>query len=172
MANISAKDVAELRKQTGIGMMECKKALVEANGDMDEAVKVLREKGLAAAGKKADRIAADGLVDTLTVGDITAIIEVNTETDFVAKGDQYKEAVKLFFLYIQFLGNFVIPVRSISVNPRRLVSGGTRATALRCNRRFKVFVFQNGVFVHSVGYPNVFNPKEFSVCNTQYLVVK
>jgi len=74
--------------------MECKKALVEANGDMDEAVKVLREKGLAAAGKKADRIAADGLVDTLTVGDVTAIIEVNTETDFVAKNESFREFVR------------------------------------------------------------------------------
>ena len=94
MAAITAKDVAELRKKTGCGMMECKKALVEANGDMDEAVKVLREKGLAAAGKKADRIAADGLVDTLTVGDITAIIEVNTETDFVAKNESFREFVR------------------------------------------------------------------------------
>ena len=94
MANITAKDVASLRAKTGIGMMECKKALVEANGDMDEAVKVLREKGLAAAGKKADRIAADGLVDTITVGDTTAIIEVNTETDFVAKNESFREFVR------------------------------------------------------------------------------
>lgn len=94
MAAITAKDVAELRKKTGCGMMECKKALVEANGDMDEAVKVLREKGLAAAGKKADRIAADGLVDTITVGDTTAIIEVNTETDFVAKNESFREFVR------------------------------------------------------------------------------
>ena len=92
--NITASQVAELRKKTGCGMMECKKALVEANGDMDEAVKVLREKGLAAAGKKADRIAADGLVDTLTVGDVTAIIEVNTETDFVAKNESFREFVR------------------------------------------------------------------------------
>ncbi|MBQ8837346.1 MAG: elongation factor Ts [Clostridia bacterium] len=94
MAAITAKDVAELRKKTGCGMMECKKALVEADGDMDVAVKVLREKGLAAAGKKADRIAADGLVDTVTVGDITAIIEVNTETDFVAKNESFREFVR------------------------------------------------------------------------------
>ncbi|MBQ4556767.1 MAG: elongation factor Ts [Clostridia bacterium] len=94
MANITAKDVAELRKKTGCGMMECKKALVEADGNMDEAVKVLREKGLAASAKKADRIAADGLVDTLTVGDVTAIIEVNTETDFVAKNESFREFVR------------------------------------------------------------------------------
>ena len=94
MAAITAKDVAELRKKTGCGMMECKNALVEANGNMDEAIKVLRERGLAVAAKKADRIAADGLVDTITVGDITAIIEVNTETDFVAKNESFREFVR------------------------------------------------------------------------------
>ena len=94
MAAITAKMVADLRAQTGCGMMECKNALVEANGNMDEAIKVLRERGLAVAAKKADRIAADGLVDTLTVGDVTAIIEVNTETDFVAKNESFREFVR------------------------------------------------------------------------------
>lgn len=94
MANISAKDVAELRKKTGCGMMECKKALVEAEGNFDEAVKVLREKGLAVAAKKADRIAAEGVVDILVEGNTAAIIEVNSETDFVAKNDSFKEFVK------------------------------------------------------------------------------
>lgn len=94
MAAITAKDVAELRKKTGCGMMECKNALVEANGNMDEAVKVLRERGLAVAAKKADRIAADGLVDIMTEGDTTAIIEVNTETDFVAKNESFREFVR------------------------------------------------------------------------------
>ena len=86
MATITAKDVAALRAKTGIGMMECKKALVEADGDVDKAVKILREKGeLKAESKMATRIAADGIVDVLKEGDKTAIIEVNTETDFVAK---------------------------------------------------------------------------------------
>ncbi len=91
---IAAKDVAELRKKTGCGMMECKKALVEAEGNFDEAVKVLREKGLAVAAKKADRIAAEGVVDILVEGNTAAIIEVNSETDFVAKNDSFKEFVK------------------------------------------------------------------------------
>lgn len=91
---ISAKDVAELRKKTGCGMMECKKALVEAEGNFDEAVKVLREKGLAVAAKKADRIAAEGVVDILVEGNTAAIIEVNSETDFVAKNESFKEFVK------------------------------------------------------------------------------
>ncbi len=95
MATITAKDVAALRAKTGIGMMECKKALVEADGDMDAAIKLLREKGeLKAESKMATRIAADGLVDILTAGDKTAIVEVNTETDFVAKNETFKAFVK------------------------------------------------------------------------------
>ena len=94
MANIAAKDVAALRAKTGCGMMECKKALVAANGDMDEAIKVLRERGLAVAAKKADRIAADGIVDIMTIGNTTAMIEVNSETDFVAKNATFQEYVK------------------------------------------------------------------------------
>ena len=95
MANISAKDVAALRAKTGIGMMDCKKALVEADGDMDKAVKILREKGeLKAESKMATRIAADGVVDILKEGNTTALIEVNSETDFVAKNESFKEFVK------------------------------------------------------------------------------
>ncbi len=93
MANITAKDVAELRSKTGAGMMECKNALVEADGNMDEAVKILREKGLAAAAKKQSRIAADGLVAVLKTDAATAIVEVNTETDFVAKNETFQEFV-------------------------------------------------------------------------------
>ena len=95
MANITAKDVADLRAKTGIGMMECKKALVEANGDAEEAIKILRKRGeLKAEAKAATRIAADGIVDILKDGDVTAIIEVNTETDFVAKNASFQEFVK------------------------------------------------------------------------------
>ncbi len=90
---ISAKMVSDLRAKTGCGMMECKKALTEANGDFDEAVKILREKGLSVAAKKADRIASEGVVDILTEGDTTAMIEVNAETDFVAKNDTFKAFV-------------------------------------------------------------------------------
>ena len=95
MATITAKDVAALRAKTGIGMMECKKALVEADGDMDAAIKLLREKGeLKAESKMATRIAADGIVDVLAENGKTAIVEVNTETDFVAKNEKFKEFVK------------------------------------------------------------------------------
>ncbi len=90
---ITAKDVAELRAKTGIGMMECKKALTEANGDMDEAIKILREKGMAVADKKASRIAAEGIVSIYSEGTKTAMIEVNSETDFVAKNASFQEFV-------------------------------------------------------------------------------
>lgn len=94
MAAITAKDVAALRAKTGIGMMECKKALVEADGDMDAAIKILREKGeLKAESKMATRIAADGLVEIRKEGDKTAMIEVNSETDFVAKNETFKAFV-------------------------------------------------------------------------------
>ena len=93
MANITAKDVANLRAQTGLGMMECKKALVEAEGDFETAVKILREKGLATAEKKAGRVAAEGRVDIITKDGYTAMVEVNAETDFAAKSDAIKEFV-------------------------------------------------------------------------------
>lgn len=93
---ITAKDIAELRAKTGISMIECKKALTEANGDMDEAIKLLREKGLAVAAKKADRIAAEGVVDILMSedGKKAAMVEVNSETDFVAKNQTFKDFVR------------------------------------------------------------------------------
>lgn len=94
MANITAKDVSELRAKTGLGMMDCKKALVEAEGDVEKAIKILREKGLATAAKKESRIAAEGVVDCMTEGNVTAMIEVNSETDFVAKNASFKEFVR------------------------------------------------------------------------------
>lgn len=93
MANITAKDVADLRKITGVGMMDCKKALVEADGDTEKAILLLREKGLATQAKKAGRIAAEGLVAAVVENNIGAIVEVNSETDFVANNDQFKEFV-------------------------------------------------------------------------------
>ena len=92
---ITAKDIADLRAKTGIGMMECKKALVETDGDFEAAIKLLREKGeLKAASKIANRIAADGIVTIMKEGDYTAMIEVNSETDFVAKNESFQEFVK------------------------------------------------------------------------------
>lgn len=94
MAAITAKMVSELRAKTNAGMMECKKALSEANGDFDEAAKILRERGLAGAAKKAGRIAAEGVVDIMVDGDKAVIVEVNTETDFATKNEVFKEFLK------------------------------------------------------------------------------
>ncbi|WP_066507400.1 translation elongation factor Ts [Abyssisolibacter fermentans] len=89
---ISAAMVKELREQTAAGMLDCKKALVEAEGDMEKAVEVLRKKGLSKAAKKAGRIAAEGVVMSyIHGGRIGVLIEVNSETDFVAKGDEFKQ---------------------------------------------------------------------------------
>jgi len=91
----TAKDVKDLREKTGCGMMDCKKALTESNGDMEKAIEFLREKGLAAAEKKAGRIAAEGIVDAYVNADSTVgvLIEVNSETDFVAKNDEFRAFV-------------------------------------------------------------------------------
>ena len=93
---ISAKDVMELRKQTDCGMMECKKALADANGDFQKAVELLREKGLATAAKKAGRIAAEGMVYAAYCAEckVGVALEVNAETDFVAKNDKFVQFVK------------------------------------------------------------------------------
>jgi elongation factor Ts len=93
MADISAKDVAALRKVTGAGMMDCKKALEESEGDLENAKTWLREKGLAAAGKRAGRSASQGAVDVYVDGNVGAVVELTCETDFVAKGDGFKSTV-------------------------------------------------------------------------------
>ena len=92
--SFTAADVKNLREKTGCGMMDCKKALTETNGDFDKAMDFLREKGLATAEKKAGRIAAEGMVDILVDGNVGAMVEVNSETDFVAKNEEFQELVK------------------------------------------------------------------------------
>ena len=93
MAEITAKIVKDLRESTGCGMMDCKKALVECDGDMDKAAEYLREKGLAKAAKKASRIAAEGIVKIYKDGKTGVILEVNAETDFVAKNAEFQAFV-------------------------------------------------------------------------------
>ena len=100
--SFTAKDVMELRQRTGAGMMDCKKALTETDGDFDKAIDYLREKGIAKAAKKAGRIAAEGIVDSYIHmnGTIGVLVEVNCETDFVARGDQFKELVHDIAMHI------------------------------------------------------------------------
>ena len=95
MANFTSADVMKLREQTGVGMMDCKKALVEADGNFEAAVKILREKGMASAAKKQGRIASEGVVSSYIHmgGRIGVLVEVNCETDFVARSDAFLELV-------------------------------------------------------------------------------
>lgn len=95
-------DIQNLRERTGVGMMDCKKALTETNGDVEKAVEYLREKGIAGAAKRSGRIAAEGIVDSYIHlgGKVGVLLEVNCETDFVAKGDKFKELVHDIALHI------------------------------------------------------------------------
>ncbi len=102
MANITAKAVNDLRIKMGVGLMDCKRALVEADGDEEKAIKILREKGLATAAKKQSRIAAEGIVESYIHmgGKIGVLLEVNCETDFVAKTDAFKALVHNIAMHI------------------------------------------------------------------------
>jgi elongation factor Ts len=94
MSNVTANMVKDLRDKTGAGMMDCKSALAETNGDVEAAIDWLRKKGLSKAAKKASRVAAEGLIGVAVNGDAGALVEVNAETDFVARNDTFKEFVK------------------------------------------------------------------------------
>ncbi|KAF1296769.1 translation elongation factor Ts [Enterococcus sp. JM4C] len=94
MADVTAKLVKELRDMTGVGMMDAKRALVEVEGDIEKAVDLLREKGMAKAAKKNDRIAAEGLASVAVKGNSAAIVEINSETDFVSKNEMFQDLVK------------------------------------------------------------------------------
>src|SRR5215469_11742826 len=94
MADITAGMVKDLRDKTGAGMMDCKAALAETGGDLEAAVDWLRKKGLSKAAKKAGRLAAEGLIGVAVRGGVGALVEINSETDFVARNEQFKEFVK------------------------------------------------------------------------------
>src|SRR3569832_945143 len=104
---VTANQVKELREMTGVGMMDCKKALEETAGDMEAAIDWLRTRGLAKAAKKAGRVAAEGLVGVASEGTKAAIVEVNSETDFVARNDQFQafvaETAKLALKFVDSL---------------------------------------------------------------------
>lgn len=114
MAEITAKMVKDLRDSTGAGMMDCKKALTETNGDMEAAVDWLRTKGLAAAAKKAGRTAAEGLIGVTVAGKRGAVVEVNSETDFVAKNDTFQGFVRTVTEIAAELGSDVAALLSAS----------------------------------------------------------
>jgi elongation factor Ts len=120
MADISAALVKELRERTGAGFMDCKKALTDADGDLDKAIAYLREKGLAAAAKRADRDAREGLVSSYlhTGGRLGVLIEVNCETDFVARTDEFQKLVR--DLAVQVAGLAPVYVDEASIPPDAL----------------------------------------------------
>jgi elongation factor Ts len=115
MADISAASVKELRERTGAGFMDCKNALVEANGDLEGAIAILRERGLAAAAKKSSREARDGLVSSYihTGGKVGVLIEVNCETDFVARTDEFQKLVRDLAIQVAGLSPLYVDVDAI-----------------------------------------------------------
>ena len=95
MSNISADKIKSLREKTGAGIMDCKNALVENNGEIESSIDWLRKKGIAKANKKSSRVAAEGLIGVISKDNLSCIIEVNTETDFVSKNNDFQEFIDL-----------------------------------------------------------------------------
>ena len=149
---ITAQLVKDLREKTGAGMMDCKKVLTETDGDMEKAIELLRERGIAKAAKKSSRVAAEGLVDAYVSedGKVGAIVEVNSETDFVAKNAEFQEFVKevakivaeknpadvdalleetYFFLCLCFLKSFKNSGHVSSASPIKTVSQYSKASS-------------------------------------------
>lgn len=128
----TAKDVMDLRTITGVGMMECKKALNDTNGDKDKAVELLRERGIASAAKKAGRIAAEGIVDSYIHmnGNIGVLLEVNCETDFVARSDDFKLLVKDIAMQIAACKPLVVSISELSADLIEAESAIFRAQAV------------------------------------------
>jgi elongation factor Ts len=117
MADISAKDVAALRKLTGAGMMDCKKALAENDGDMEAAKNWLREKGIAGAAKREGREADQGAIEVLVEGNVAVIVELNCETDFVAKGDVFKNALSSLTQVVADEGDTDLGAKKVNGEP-------------------------------------------------------
>ena len=118
MATITAAMVKELRESTGAGMMDCKAALTETDGDMQAAQDWLRKKGLSKAAKKAGRVAAEGLIGALTSGTKGVVVEVNSETDFVARNEQFQGLVKMIAQVALHVGADVEKIKAAKVGRR------------------------------------------------------
>ena len=129
MANITAEAVRNLRERTGAGMMDCKRALDETNGDVDKAIALLRERGLAAAAKKAGRDAREGLISSYihTGGRVGVLIEVNCETDFVARTEQFQKlvrdlAIQVAATYPRYVDVSTIPASALAAKQAELLA--------------------------------------------------
>jgi elongation factor Ts len=163
MADITAAMVKDLREKSGAGMMDCKKALTESNGDMEAAVDWLRAKGLATASKKSSRTAAEGLVGVAVSGKMGAAVEVNSETDFVAKNDQFQAFVRTVTELSLATGDDVEALKGVAYP-----GGGTVGDTLTANiasigenqtlRRAKILTVGEGVvvpYVHNAVAPGM-----------------
>ena len=164
----TSKDVMELRKKTGAGVADCQKALKATDGDMDKAVDFLREKGIATAAKKASRIAAEGVVASKIKGNVGVLVEVNCETDFVAKGDQYKEFVDMVADYI--CDNQVASSEElIAVMNDATIAATAKIGEKIAIRRFAKYVADNSVvesYIHMGGKVGVLVEIEGCTCDS------
>jgi elongation factor Ts len=162
MAEITAAAVKDLREKSGAGMMDCKKALTEANGDMNAAVDWLRAKGLAAAAKKSSRTAAEGLVGVEVSGTKGAAVEVNSETDFVAKNDQFQTFVRDVTAVALALGDSIDTIKAASLGEKTVEETLTNniATigenqAIRRAKRLEVSAGAVVPYVHNAAAPGL-----------------
>ena len=156
MATITAAMVKDLRETTGVGMMDCKQALAENNGDMQAAIDWLRKKGLSKASKKAGRVAAEGLIGAITSGTKGVVIEVNSETDFVARNEQFQGLVKMVAQVALSVGADVEVIKATTVGSATVETAITDAIATigenMTLRRAKVLTVPHGVvatYVHN-----------------------
>lgn len=163
----TSADVMDLRKKTGAGIADCKKALTETDGDMDKAVDFLREKGIATAAKKASRIAAEGIVAAKVNGNTGVLVEVNCETDFVAKGDQYKAFVDSVADYV--MNNDVKDDEALIEAMKEETINVTAKIGEKISvRRFAKFTAGNGVvtsYIHMGGKVGVLVEVEGCTCD-------
>ncbi len=163
----TSKDVMELRKKTGAGVADCQKALKETNGDMEKAVDFLREKGIATAAKKASRIAAEGVVMAKLNGNTGVLVEVNCETDFVAKGDQYLAFVESVADYV--LANDVKDNEALIADKNDETIAATAKIGEKIAiRRFAKFASDAGVvesYIHMGGKVGVLVEIEGCTCD-------
>ena len=163
----TSKDVMELRKKTGAGVADCQKALKETDGNMDKAVDFLREKGIATAAKKASRIAAEGIVAALIKDKTGVLVEVNCETDFVAKGDQYKEFVSGVAEYV--CDNDVKDIDALIAEKNdETVAATAKIGEKIAIRRFAKYTADNGIveaYIHMGGKVGVLVEVEGCTCD-------
>lgn len=166
----TGSDVIALRQKTGAGVLDCKKALTETNGDMDKAVDYLREKGMATAAKKASRIAAEGIVAAKISGNTGVLVEVNCETDFVAKGDQYKEFVNEVADYV--LNNDVKDIDAlVAAKNDATVAATAKIGEKIAIRRFVKYVAEGGIvesYIHMGGKVGVLVEIDGCTCDATH----